>query len=150
LQRFASEGGKPNIFSLTFYSNRVDLEQAKAITFNKEIRTRSVTLLGDVFDPAGTLRGGSRPSTKSVLVQLQELNQAKAKLKAHEKKLADINKQIEDSQERLRTYKKLKQEYQIKSHEVDLLQARINQSSHQQFIVKVLSKESSLLSGKRS
>jgi structural maintenance of chromosome 2 len=34
---------------------------------------RSVTLDGDVYDPSGTLSGGSAPSGDGVLVHVQEL-----------------------------------------------------------------------------
>lgn len=35
-----------------------DMEVAKCVTFDKNIMRKSVTLEGDVFDPAGTLTGG--------------------------------------------------------------------------------------------
>ena len=63
------------VFGNTFVCQ--DSASAKAVTFNSEIRTRSVTLEGDVFDPAGTLTGGSRAQNNSVLGQLQTLNDAK-------------------------------------------------------------------------
>lgn len=34
-----------------------DSESAKTVTFSQDIRARSVTLEGDVFDPSGTLTG---------------------------------------------------------------------------------------------
>jgi structural maintenance of chromosome 2 len=50
------------------------------VTFNDRIRTKSVTLDGDVYDPAGTLTGGSSSSSSSVLAQLQQLKDAKKQL----------------------------------------------------------------------
>lgn len=35
-----------------------DMDVAKRVTFDKNIMKKSVTLEGDVFDPAGTLTGG--------------------------------------------------------------------------------------------
>ena len=32
---------------------------SRQVTFDKEVMTRSVSLAGDVFDPAGTLTGGT-------------------------------------------------------------------------------------------
>jgi len=39
-----------------------DSETAQKVTFDKQVRTRSVTLDGDVFEPAGLLTGGSKPN----------------------------------------------------------------------------------------
>lgn len=128
----------------------LDLDQAKAVTFNKEIRTRSVTLLGDVFDPAGTLSGGSRTTNKSILLQIQELNNAKAELKKHERKLAEINNKIAELQSQLGEFKKLKQEYEIKSHEVDLLEARLNQTTHQQHAMKLKELEETIVESEKA
>lgn len=36
------------------------IEQARNVAFDKKIKMRAVTLDGDVFDPSGTLTGGSR------------------------------------------------------------------------------------------
>jgi structural maintenance of chromosome 2 len=36
-------------------------DDAKKVTFHKNINTRTVTKEGDLFDPSGTLSGGSRP-----------------------------------------------------------------------------------------
>ena len=41
------------------------------MTFDKQVMTRSVSLSGDVFDPSGTLTGGSRAHTSSILTKLQ-------------------------------------------------------------------------------
>ena len=56
------------------------MEMAKQVTFNDKIRCKSVTLDGDVFDPAGTLTGGSSSASASVLAQLQALKDAKKEL----------------------------------------------------------------------
>jgi chromosome segregation ATPase len=36
-----------------------DMETAKKVTFHERILKKSVTLDGDVFDPSGTLSGGT-------------------------------------------------------------------------------------------
>lgn len=45
------------VFGTTLVCNNMD--NAKRVTFDKRIMTRSVTLDGDVFDPQGTLHGGN-------------------------------------------------------------------------------------------
>ena len=57
------------VFGSTLVCDSLPL--AKALTFNKDIRRRTVTLEGDVFDPSGTLTGGSRESVGTVLAMLQ-------------------------------------------------------------------------------
>lgn len=49
-------------------------EIAKNVTFHKDIKVRTVTLDGDSFDPAGTLQGGSAPSSGApILLKLHHL-----------------------------------------------------------------------------
>ena len=66
------------VFGTTLVCKTLDM--AKQVTFNDKIRTKSVTLDGDVYDPAGTLTGGSSPSGASVLLQLQQYKDAKKQL----------------------------------------------------------------------
>jgi len=57
-----------------------DAESAKRVTFHREVGVRSVTLQGDVYDPSGTLSGGSAPSGSGVLIQVQKLLDAESRL----------------------------------------------------------------------
>ena len=54
-----------------------DADTAKRVTFDKNVRTKSVTLEGDVYDPSGTLQGGSKPSSAGILVDMQTLKEYK-------------------------------------------------------------------------
>ena len=47
-----------------------DSNTAKAVTFNSAVGLKSVTLDGDVYDPSGTLSGGSAPSSSGLLVKV--------------------------------------------------------------------------------
>ena len=51
---------------------------ASKVTFYPKIRTKSVTLDGDVFDPAGTLTGGSRKNSGSILDKFSECSRLRA------------------------------------------------------------------------
>lgn len=51
-----------------------DSYAAKQVTFDKGVKQRTVTLEGDVYDPSGTLSGGSAPSQKPLLNKLNELS----------------------------------------------------------------------------
>merc|ERR1712232_685328 len=48
-------------------------ETAKQVTFHPQVRVRSVTKDGDLYDPSGTLTGGSAPKGGNILAKLQEL-----------------------------------------------------------------------------
>lgn len=65
---------------------------------------RSVSLTGDVFDPSGTLTGGSRPKTASILAQLQELCEAEARLQEHNVALRHIQQELDAIQSEAAKY----------------------------------------------
>lgn len=55
------------------------------------MNARSVTLDGVVYDPAGTLTGGSRPQAASFLEQLQQLNDIRDELSNEKEKLRELD-----------------------------------------------------------
>jgi structural maintenance of chromosome 2 len=72
-----------------------DVEAAKACAFSEGIRVRSVTLEGDLFDPAGTLTGGSRaPASNSILARFAELAEKQGQLAEHEQRLAAMQSEL--------------------------------------------------------
>ncbi|KAM3864764.1 structural maintenance of chromosomes protein 2 [Diretmus argenteus] len=109
------------------------LDNAKKVAFDKRVMTKTVTLGGDIFDPQGTLTGGARSQSSSVLSSLQELrgvqdnlNEKEAQLQATERQLASLKATAEK-------YRQLKQQYELKVEEEQILQAKLQQSSfHQQ------------------
>ena len=109
-----------------------DSKAAREVTFNKDIRTKCVTLEGDVFQPTGTLSGGSRPQTASVLERLQALTAAKKELEQHQQLLARIDEQLAAVQKSSAEYRQLKNKKEMKTHETELIQQRIAASAHQQ------------------
>lgn len=130
------------VFGNTFICQ--DSSTAKQVTFHQNIRTRSVTLEGDLFDPAGTLTGGSRASTSSTLMQLQQLSDTTAELKEHETALTSVVQELSKLRKGADQYKSVKQQYEVKTHELELLQATISQNPHHQLLEKVKDLESQL------
>lgn len=114
-----------------------DMNTAKKVTFNDKIRTKSVTLDGDVMDPSGTLTGGSRPNTAPVLAQLHELKAAKAKQTALEAQFKTISEQLVTLRKSSAKYAQLKEQFDIKQHEIELARSRIEQSSAHQTVAEV-------------
>jgi structural maintenance of chromosome 2 len=106
-----------------------DAESAKAITFNKAIMLKSVTIQGDVYDPSGLLSGGSAPSGSGTLLKVQELNKAEAKLAQANTVLRDIEKEEASVKEARDLWKRLERELEIKSHEHALLEQQVGGSN---------------------
>ena len=59
---------------------------------------RSVALAGDVFDPSGTLTGGARPKTSSILTKLGELFDCEQQLLGKERELKQVVAELQDIQ----------------------------------------------------
>src|SRR3984957_21167015 len=85
-----------------------DAASAKLATFSPQVGgVRSVTLDGDVYDPSGTLSGGSAPSSSGTLVKVQELLNADRKVAEASRRLEELNKVEERGREGKEKWKKL-------------------------------------------
>ena len=105
-----------------------DSDAAKKVTFHKNIRTKSVTLQGDVFDPSGTLTGGSAPPAP-VLMKLTKLAELEEAMNQLAGQIEDLKEQIKGMNEAEENNHDLTMKYELIKHEVALLQSRLNQSS---------------------
>jgi structural maintenance of chromosome 2 len=115
------------VFGSTFVCE--DADTAKRVTFDPAVRMKSVTLEGDVYDPSGTLSGGSAPQSSGVLVTLQKLNEITRELTAQEKALAGIQARIAREKAQLDAARKTKQELDLKMHEIKLAEEQICSNS---------------------
>jgi structural maintenance of chromosome 2 len=106
-----------------------DAESARKVTFHKDIRLRSVTLDGDVYDPSGTLSGGSKPTSSGVLVKVQELKEIERELAEKERVLAGARADWEKARGQMDRLKEVKQALDLKAHEVHLLDERVKESN---------------------
>jgi len=107
-----------------------DAESAKLVTFSPQVGgVRSVTLEGDVYDPSGTLSGGSAPSGSGTLVKVQELLEAERKLDGAKRKLDELEKAEAKGKEGRDRWKKLSRELEIKEHEMRLLEEQVEGSN---------------------
>lgn len=114
-----------------------DAETAKRVTFHANIKMKSVTLDGDVYDPSGTLSGGSKPSTSGILVKVQELKAVEDELNKSKRMLEQADREWELVKERMTRYKDAKRELDLKSHEVTLLDERVKESNTTRIIAEV-------------
>uniref|UniRef100_I3JQD5 Structural maintenance of chromosomes protein n=1 Tax=Oreochromis niloticus TaxID=8128 RepID=I3JQD5_ORENI len=109
------------------------LDNAKKVAFDKQVMTKTVTLGGDIFDPQGTLSGGARSQSASVLSSLKEVKEVQDNLNEKEAQLQDTERQLASLKGTAEKYRQLKQQYELKVEEEQILQAKVQQSSfHQQ------------------
>lgn len=106
-----------------------DADTAKRVTFDRSVKMKSVTLDGDIYDPSGTLSGGSKPSTSGILVKVQELKKVESSLKEHKERLAVIEKEWDTAKTKMAEFTQAKKDLDLKSHEITLLQERVKESN---------------------
>lgn len=106
-----------------------DAESAKAVTFAREVGTRSVTLAGDVYDPSGTLSGGAAPSGSGVLVRVQELQSAERRLREAKARLEAIEREMERARAGRDVWRRLSGDLELREHEMRLLEEQVGGSN---------------------
>lgn len=102
-----------------------DAETAKKVTFHPKVRARSITLQGDIYDPEGTLSGGSRNNNSSILIDIQKYNAYSRNLSESEAKLADVTKRIKQYSEVLQKTKNLQNELNLATHKFHLAERNL-------------------------
>uniref|UniRef100_A0A674CMB3 Structural maintenance of chromosomes protein 2 n=1 Tax=Salmo trutta TaxID=8032 RepID=A0A674CMB3_SALTR len=131
----------------------IPLNKISARTLNDSLVTTAKSLVrythtplllwgGDVFDPQGTLSGGARSQSASVLSSLQELREVQDSLSATETALQTLDKELAGLKGTAERYRLLKQQLDMKTEELDILQVKLHQSSFhkQQEELKMLQK----------
>ncbi|NWU94390.1 SMC2 protein, partial [Upupa epops] len=117
------------VFGTTLVCNNMD--NAKKVTFDKRIMTRSVTLDGDTFDPQGTLHGGSASSKVApILSKLQEVKDVEVEIKTKESELETVENELSRLKSVAEKYTKLKQQWEIISEKLELLQTKFQQNAY--------------------
>lgn len=123
------------VFGSTFVCDT--LQDAKKVTFDKGVSSRSVALSGDVFDPSGTLTGGSRAQGPSILSKLEELASCEAELQARRSELTVLSNQLTDLRKLAHKYAELRERLEGCRHEGEMVRARMEQSSHHQQLTQL-------------
>lgn len=121
-----------------------DAQTAKQVTFDQNVRMKSVTLDGDIYDPAGTLSGGSKPSTSGILIKVQELKKVESLLKEHQCNFENIQKEWQTAKSMITKFNQTKKDLDLKSHEVVLLEERVKESNATRIISEVATIKNSL------
>lgn len=116
------------VFGSTFIC--ADAETAKLVTFNNAVKMRCVTVDGDVYDPSGTLSGGSSPQSSGILIQMQKLNEITRQLDSCKAGLRELVAVMDSEGKKNEEARKLKQQLDLKDHEIKLSEEQINSNSH--------------------
>eukprot|EP01125_Pyxidicula_operculata_P012226 TRINITY_DN4006_c0_g1_i1.p1 TRINITY_DN4006_c0_g1~~TRINITY_DN4006_c0_g1_i1.p1 ORF type:complete len:1112 (-),score=370.22 TRINITY_DN4006_c0_g1_i1:73-2940(-) len=123
------------VFGSTLITQSTD--QAKKVTFTKSIAAKSVTVAGDMFDPAGTITGGSAPKDGDVLRKMFEYKQKEQELNNKELELKAVENSLNKMMGMKSKYFELKNQYETKERQMKILQERISQTDYFQFQKKV-------------
>ncbi|KAJ2802035.1 Structural maintenance of chromosomes protein 2 [Coemansia helicoidea] len=114
-----------------------DPQTAEQMAFHQSIRKKAVTLEGDVYDPAGTMQGGAKPSSAGVLSRLQTLKAARQQHAALRKDLAAVEAQLAAIDELKDEYAQLARERGLASHKLSLTESQLSYSSHAQMTARL-------------
>jgi structural maintenance of chromosome 2 len=121
-------------------------EIAKAIAFDKNIRTRTVTLDGDVYDPSGTLTGGSKNQAGMMLARIDELATAQLALRDQETRMQVVGKQLAALEKQAASVKDLMSELELKKHALKMCEEKMADSTYAQTMAQVATVEAELVS----
>ncbi|KAG9248473.1 hypothetical protein BJ878DRAFT_398575, partial [Calycina marina] len=122
-----------------------DAATAKRVTFDPAVRMKSITYEGDSYDPSGTLSGGSSPTSSGVLVTLQKLNELTRELEANEHALAELQATMAREKKKLDQARRIKQDLDLKSHEIKLTEEQIGGNSSSSIIQEVENMKGSIV-----
>lgn len=111
-----------------------DKESAQKVTFDPSIRMKSVTLEGDVYDPSGTLSGGSAPNSSGLLVKMARLRDLKLQRAAIKEQLAKVDEELSALTAFSSKVGKLSSDLQLKEHALGLLHTQLAKSTYKQLL----------------
>lgn len=115
-----------------------DMDSAKRVTFDSHVRTRTVTVDGDVYDPSGTASGGSSSRQgPSVLALLGELKDAEADLYSHKGNKDRLEIQVSALNEKAKQFRQLQAALDMRQKESNLLEKRLGETSTGRLIKEV-------------
>ncbi|CUM67537.1 uncharacterized protein PRCAT00005237001 [Priceomyces carsonii] len=114
------------IFGTTFICN--DPETAKVVTFDPNIRARSITLEGDVYDPEGNLSGGSRKNNSSILITMQKYNNLSKQIEKLEIELTQVRASLHSFEALGAKTKASRNQLELLKHESELLARKLDNS----------------------
>ena len=114
-----------------------DKETASKVAFDKRVLSRCITLEGDVYDPSGTLTGGSSNSSSSVLCKLSQLAKLKEEGLEASRSLESVNKQLSEYDAKEKKFDSLSKKIELKQHQVQLMLKQFETNSAIQLVSRL-------------
>jgi structural maintenance of chromosome 2 len=99
-------------------------------------KTRTVTLDGDVYDPSGTISGGSKNNLGTTLAKLTELTDSSKTLDEAKQRLTEINRQLKQLSTSSKKYEKLNAQLEISCAELASIEKHLSQTTYGMLLKK--------------
>ncbi|KAL3940261.1 MAG: hypothetical protein SGARI_001047, partial [Bacillariaceae sp.] len=93
-------------------------------------KTRTVTLDGDVYDPSGTISGGSKSNLGSTLSELCKLSEASKDLATKKDRLSVVLKELNEMKEKSKEFDKISRKLSLAEAELENIQKHLSQTSY--------------------
>jgi structural maintenance of chromosome 2 len=111
-----------------------DPQTANAVSFDKRVNLGSVTYQGDIYETSGTLSGGSAPASGGVLVTMRKINKLEQEIAEATARLDSIKEMIQREKKKLDMARSIKNQLELKRHEISLTEEQINSNSSTKII----------------
>ncbi|KAG7816405.1 hypothetical protein KL928_004961 [Ogataea angusta] len=129
------------------FGNRLichDPETAKKVTFDPKVRTASITLDGDLYDPEGRLSGGSRQNTFSVLSAFAELRNIRIREHHLLSELHTVRQEIQQQESLSKQTESLQRDLKMESYQKSILLKQIEHSEAARLLERVKQDETEI------
>jgi structural maintenance of chromosome 2 len=93
-------------------------------------KTRTVTLEGDVYDPSGTISGGSKDKIGTTLTNLTKLAEATMELEKKRPQLEKVEAQLRDMQKASSSFDKLSAKLELAQAELEAAAKQLSQTNY--------------------
>ena len=106
------------------------LSIARKVAFNPAVRTRTVTVDGDVFEPSGIVEGGSRSRTTPVLALLASANRLREERRLSEEEVRNLRNQFSVLDRRQQAFRSAQHRLDLELHNLDILEGSSSAQDH--------------------
>lgn len=93
-------------------------------------KTRTVTIDGDVYDPSGTISGGSKNNLGTTLAKLSELTTSTEKLAEHEMRLNAVSSKLNELRASSKMYEDLSNRVELCEAELASVEKHLSQTTY--------------------
>ncbi|OUM54711.1 hypothetical protein BVG19_g4131 [[Candida] boidinii] len=121
------------------FGNRLicdDPETAKKVTFDPSVRTGSITLEGDSYDPEGRLSGGSRRASASLLMTFKEYTNLKRNVDDLQIQLKQVSTELQSLYQLSEKTKTFQHDLNMEKHQISLNEQQLENGPASTFLKK--------------